>query len=208
LIVVTGTAVALQPVLGTAERKGVELATNLLEKVERVLVKCARQADREVNGWELDGHKPDANLCKEFKTEEQTWAAYLGLRKHTAAWLCLRAELQKVLDKKRFLLEPRFQYNEREKRWEYLDENTVSQFVSLFGWKALEGIIMPDIVILDERGYIVHVYDYKFPCPEAHDETWTTYQQGRWEGHRQDILYSEALGVQPLPITPIGGVRR
>jgi hypothetical protein len=46
-------AVAANPQINSAERRGVELATDLLAKVEKAIAQCARRADQEVNDYHL-----------------------------------------------------------------------------------------------------------------------------------------------------------
>jgi hypothetical protein len=201
-------AVAVQSVhIGSAEQRGAELAADLLAKVEKAIVQCARKADRQVNGYHFNGRSPDWELCQQVKVGERTtWAAYLGLFKHEQSWPCLREALEKLLPKKNYLLHPRFQFNGQEGKWEYMDENWVSQIVSREGWSGLRGTIEPDIVLLDEKGFIVRVYDLKFPCPEANDANWEWYRDGRWRDRSQGDVYKEILGVTPRLVSPREGV--
>ena len=83
-------AVALNPVIDSAERRGVELAADLLAKVEKAIVQCVRKADHEVNDYHFNGGSPSREICQQVKVGDQTtWAAYLGLFKHEQAWPCL-----------------------------------------------------------------------------------------------------------------------
>jgi hypothetical protein len=205
----TAGVVATAPVLIPAERRGVELAADVLRKVEKVIEDCAVHADQKANEWFLEGESPSDARCRQIKEGYGgTWATFLGNRKHVAAWLCLREVLPKYLPKKRFVLEPRFMFNPKTQRWEYMDPNFVSQIVSKHGFNGLVGTLIPDIVILDADGYIIHVYDYKFPCPESNDGHWDFHKEGRWEGFSQGDLYREATGVKPLLVTPREGVIR
>jgi hypothetical protein len=197
-------ALALQPIIGSAERRGVELATDLRSDVEAAILKCVRRVERQANDQHFDGESPSREQCAEPKTEWQTWAMYLGSFKHKLAWDCLHEALKQLLPR-RYLFEPRFQFNEWAGKWEYLAPEVVNQIVSLQGWKGLEGTIAPDIVIMDERGVIIHVYDMKFPCPESNDANWHRYNKGRWDTYRQDDLYREALQVRPRLVSPQRG---
>jgi hypothetical protein len=202
-----GALVVQQVRIGSAENRGAELAANLLAKVEKAIVRCARKADQQVNDYHFDGGSPSGEICQEVKVGERTtWAAYLGLFKHEQAWPCLREALDKLLPKKNYRLHPRFQFNERAGKWEYMDENWVSQVVSREGWAGLRGTIEPDIILLDENGIIVHVYDLKFPCPESNGAHWEWYRDGRWRDRSQGDVYEEALGVEPLLVSPRWGV--
>ena len=154
--------------IDSAERRGVALAADLLAKVEKAIVRCARKAEQQVNDYHFNGRSPSWELCQQVKVGERTtWAAYLGLFKHEQSWPCLREALEKLLPKKRYLLHPRFQLNEREREMGVMDENWVSQIVSGRAGTGLRGTIEPDIVLLESNGFIVRVYDLKFPCPET-----------------------------------------
>jgi hypothetical protein len=209
-IVAAGTAgvVAAQGVhIHSAERRGAELAADLLTEIEREIVRCVRQADQYVNDHHFKGRSPSWELCQQLKVGEQTtWAAYLGLFKHEQAWPCLREALDKLLPKKNYELHPRFYVNPRTGRWEYMDPNLVSQLVTREGWKGLKGTIEPDLILLDEKRVVVHVYDLKFPCPEANGAKWERYDEGRWEYWSQRDLYKDALQVTPRLVSPSEGV--
>jgi hypothetical protein len=197
---------ALNPQINSAERRGVELAADLLAKVEKTIAQCARQADQEVNDYHFQGKSPSRELCKQLKVGEQTtWAAYLGLFKHEQAWPCLRKALDELLPG-RYRLHPRFRLDERTGTWEFLDEQVVKQIVSEQGWKGLAGTIEPDIIILDAEGFIVRVYDLKFPCPEANTARWEKYKGGRWHDEMQGDVYKRALQVSPQLVSPRQGV--
>jgi hypothetical protein len=199
-------AMALNPQINAAERRGVELAADLLTKVEKAIAQCARQADQEVNDYHFKGRSPSREICRQLKVGEQTtWAAYLGLFKHEQAWPCLRKALDELLPG-RYRLHPRFQLNEKTGRWEHLDEDLVSQIVAHQGWKGLAGTIEPDIIILDAEGFIVRVYDLKFPCPETNVAYWEKYKGGRWHDEMQGDVYDRALRVKPRLVSPQQGV--
>ncbi|HYO53894.1 hypothetical protein [Archangium sp.] len=194
--------------IGSAERRGVELAADLLKKVEKAIVRCVRQADQQVNDYHFNGKSPSWELCQQIKVGDRTtWAAYLGLFKHEQAWPCLLEALDKLLPWKNYRLYPRFYVNPRTGEWEHMTENQMSQIVSQEGWSGLKGTIEPDIILLDENGFIVHVYDLKFPCPESNNARWETYgEREQWEGWSQGDLYKKALQVTPRLVSPRQGV--
>ncbi|WP_257458369.1 hypothetical protein [Archangium lipolyticum] len=204
---VAGT-VAVQSVrINSAEQRGTQLAADLRSKLERAIEQCVRRADREVNDYHFNGRSPSRELCQQLKVGEQTtWAAYLGLFKHEQSWPCLRKALDELLPKKNYLLHPRFRRDGQTDRWEFLDEQMVKKIVSEQGWKGLTGSIEPDIVILDEKSFIIHVYDLKFPCPETNVATWTKYKNNTWKEWSQGDLYKIALGVIPRLASPREGV--
>jgi hypothetical protein len=193
--------------VGSAERRGVELATDLRKKVEEEIVRCVRQAEQEVNDYHFGGKSPTWQQCQEVKVGERTtWAAYLGLFKHEMAWSCLRKALDKLLGKDRYLLHPRFYVNPKTGKWEHMTRDLMSQIVTKQGWSDLRGTIEPDIVLLDANGVIIHVYDLKFPCPETNGTYWSRYTNGPWRYWSQGELYNEALQVTPRLVSPQDGV--
>jgi hypothetical protein len=192
--------------IGSAERRGVELVADLLAKVEKAIVRCVRRADQQVNDHHFNGKSPSRELCQQVKVGERTtWAVYLGLFKHEQAWPCLREALEALVPG-RYLLHPRFQLNARTGKWEYLNENEVSQIVTQEGWSGLRGTIEPDIILLDENGVVVHVYDLKFPCPKTNVANWEWYREGSGKEGSQGELYKRALGVTPKLVSPQEGV--
>ena len=198
--------VALQPVIGTAESRGAELSADLLGKVEKAIARCARKADKEINDYHFQGRSPSREMCEQLKVGDQTtWAAYLGLFKHEQAWPCLHEALDKLIPK-RYWLHPRFRRNAQTRKWEFLDESEVREIVSGQGWKGLTGTIEPDIIILDEKGTIVRVYDMKFPCPETNPAVWPWYHKGPWKDQSQGGVYQDALEVEPQRVSPRQGV--
>lgn len=205
----TAALMALHPVIDSAERRGVELATDLRSEVEAAIVKCVRRAERQGNDHYFNGESPSREQCAELKMEGQTWAMYLGAFKHKLAWDCLHEALNKLLPR-RYLFEPRFQLNERTGMWEYLSPEMVDGILALQGWKGLKGTIAPDIVIMDAHGIIIGVYDMKFPCPTSHATRWETYRDGPWIGDKQGDVYAHALHLNEavLLVSPREGVVR
>lgn len=65
-------AMAVQPVIGTAEQRGVELAEDLRTEVEAAIVRCARRADREVNEHHFQGRSPSPEICSQIKQGDTT----------------------------------------------------------------------------------------------------------------------------------------
>ena len=202
-----GTMAAQAVRIGSAERRGVELATDLRKKVEEEIVRCVRRAEREVNDYHFGGKSPTLKQCQEVKVGERTtWAAYLGLFKHEMAWPCLREVLAKWVTKDGYLLHPRFYINPRTGAWEHMPEELMSQIVTRDGWSGLRGTIEPDIVLLDANRVVVHAYDLKFPCPETNGAGWGHYKDGRWKDWSQDDVYRNALEVIPRLVSPRDGV--
>jgi hypothetical protein len=210
--VAIGTAVAgvaMTPQIGSAERRGVELAADLRSKIEKAIAQCTRRADQEINDYHFKGKSPSAELCNQIKVGQRTtWAAYLGLFKHEQAWPCLREALNKLIPSDRYRLRPRFQFDREAGKWVFMKEDWVSQIVTEQGWKVLAGTIEPDIIILDEKGIIVRVYDLKFPCPETNPAQWTRYTEGDWLYDTQGEVYEDILHVTPQLVSPRQGVEQ
>ncbi|AKJ08159.1 hypothetical protein ATI61_107590 [Archangium gephyra] len=208
-VIATGTAGAMVTAvhIGSAERRGVALAADLLKKVEEEIVRCVRRAEQEVNDYHFEGKSPTREQCQEVKVGERTtWAAYLGLFKHETAWPCLRKALDKLW-KEKYLLHPRFYVDPQTGEWRHMPGDMMSQIVEREGWSGLRGTIEPDIVLLDANGVVIHAYDLKFPCPGSNSAKWETYGQGDyWRDWLQGDLYESALKVQPLLVSPRGGV--
>ena len=134
---------AVLPVIGAGENRGVELAADLLPKVEEALARCVREADRRVNDIHFQGKSPSPEICGQIKVGERTtWAAYLGLFKHEESWPCLRAALNKLMPG-HYLLHPRFHSDEQTGKWEYWDESKVKEVIANQGWTGLTGTIEP-----------------------------------------------------------------
>ncbi len=202
-----GTMAAQAVHIGSAERRGVELATDLLKKVEEEIVRCVRRAEQEVNDYHFDGKSPTLRQCQQVKVGERTtWAAYLGLFKHEMAWPCLREALDKLVTNEGYLLQARFYVDPQTGQWMHMTRDMMSQIVTHQGWSGLRGTIEPDIVLLDANGVVIHVYDLKFPCPESNVTRWERYREGHWKDQFQGDVYEEALKVEPLLVSPKGGV--
>lgn len=200
------TIVALPPRIGTAEQRGVELAEKLLATAEQAIVRCARTADQQVNDHHFQGKSPSADLCRQLKAGEKiTWAVYLGLFKHEQAWPCLREALELLLPRG-YWLHPRFRRDDQTGKWKFLGQGEVDKLVAEQGWKGLEGSIEPDLILLNKQGFIVRVYDLKFPCPESNPPRWTTYGSGPWQDWSQGDLYSSALRAPAWIVSPQSGL--
>ncbi|KFA87834.1 hypothetical protein Q664_45055 [Archangium violaceum Cb vi76] len=194
--------------IGSAERRGVALATDLLKKVEEEIVRCVRSAEQEVNAYHFGGKSPTREQCQEVKVGERTtWAAYLGLFKHETAWPCLHEALGKLL-KGKYRLHPRFYIDPQTGEWRHMPEDMMSQIVAQEGWSGLRGTIEPDIVLLDANGVVVHAYDLKFPCPESNGAGWGHYREGVWKDWSQGEVYRKVLRVTPKLVSPQDGIIR
>ncbi|ATB39334.1 hypothetical protein CYFUS_004778 [Cystobacter fuscus] len=203
------TVAVMIPQIGSAERRGAELAADLRSKIEKAIAQCTRKADQKINDYHFKGKSPSAELCNQVKVGDRTtWAAYLGLFKHEQAWPCLREALNKLISPARYRLRPRFQFNRKSGKWVFMEEDWVSQIVTEQGWKGLAGTIEPDIIILDEKGIIVRVYDLKFPCPETSPANWTRYTEGDWRYDTQGEVYYRILNVTPQLVSPRWGVEQ
>jgi len=51
--------------------------------------------------------------------------------------------------------------------------------------------------------------EFKFPCPETNEPRWTRYREdSAYFGRTQDVIYKEALGGEPLIVSPQGVIVR
>ena len=186
----------------------------LLALLEKVLVECARLADKEVNAleqrqWQRQGREPQwregepppSSLCEQTYRQGSrnrviTWAMHLGTRKHEHARLCVRDRLPADLQE-RVLLETRYRWNERTQAWERLSKQEEQRLISEQRWDELEGTAVPDVVFLAKDLLMALAgYDLKFPCPEDNVATWTLYRRNHpWEGRSQRDLYKHVLNV-------------
>jgi hypothetical protein len=74
----------------------------------------------------------------------------------------------------------------------------------------LRRTIKPDIVLHADRHSLrqsVLTLDFKFPCPDTNEPRWTLYgENSAYTGRTQDEIYKEALGGEPVMISPQGGI--
>jgi hypothetical protein len=86
----------------------------------------------------------------------------------------------------------------------------VQQLLNSGRTAELVGTFAPDVVIHFGRPLEpTAVYEFKFPCPGTNPVNWRRYPRGHPHGGKsQQEVYREALDVEPLPVTPLGGILR
>jgi hypothetical protein len=111
--------------------------------VEEILLRCARQAETEVNQELMKGKSPDAADCAEYVRDEHgksvTRAMYLGVKKHENARQCAERMLGKEFPG-RLSLEQRYRYDWKA-RTRRLENRQHGSGVDL------TGTVVPDLVI-------------------------------------------------------------
>jgi hypothetical protein len=171
--------------------------------VEDILLKCARQAEAEVNRALMKGKSPDAVDCAESVHEDgktMTRAMYLGLKKHEKARECVDLMLGKEFPG-RFALEQRYRYDWKA-RTRHLEDRKPGRGVDL------SGTVVPDVVIHSGNPVEVQaVYDFKFPCPEDNSPQWSTYPRGHpYHPASQGAIYQKIFNAIPRIVAPWWGL--
>jgi hypothetical protein len=187
-----------------------------VSRVEHVLVRCAKEANFQVNERLLgEGKRPTAQTCKEKVVDangrEVTRAQQLGDARHEAALKCVQRELG-VTDTGRFSLEPRYLRDARTGRTRWLDPEEVKLWLRDGMLYLLTGSISPDVVLhaMGDPLKVQRVYDFKFPCPVTQMPRWDTYSEGHpFAKKEQGEVYQLLLGPETSPrlVSPNFGAR-
>ncbi|WNG18857.1 hypothetical protein [Cystobacter fuscus] len=181
-------------------------------EIEKLLEKCARHAEEEINRKRLGGRKPRRDECDQKigrtpKGEPITQAMRWGLEKHKEARECADKALNQLLPR-HFSLEQRYRFDPVTGRKSLVSKEAREELMRQGREKELEGTLEPDVVI--HSGDPLHawaIYDFKFPCPETNLPTWSTYPKGHpYQGRTQGEMYRRVLGQSPSRITPLDGV--
>jgi hypothetical protein len=173
------------------------------------LRRCARGAEDTINEREFGSqtgkgffgdrkiiNTPRTEQCEEpivdpkNRTERIRRKLVLGTLKHDWAEACVRTAMaEKTLEGGvEFKIEATYS-----KSGQFQGENVI-----------MEDSIRPDVVI-HQRGnpdHVLHVFDFKFPCPPSNSANWRTYDKGLYKGRRQDDVYRDLLRVNPSIIRP------
>lgn len=184
-------------------------------RIEEILTSCANDAHHQVNAddEELKGQSPTREQCKQvIRMEgrtEITRAMDLGRRKHDLALACARRELAKFFPDN-VSVEPRYQQDPSTGKWQWLDPQTVAEWLRDGLSSRLKGSLVPDIVIhaSGDPNKVQRVYDFKFPCPSDNRPTWGKYPPSHPHyPNTQGDMYKEALlhgQREPGRVTPLG----
>ncbi|RKH66756.1 hypothetical protein [Corallococcus aberystwythensis] len=186
-----------------------------VDRVERVLAECAKQANFEVNERLLGpGKRTNRQVCEEKVVDangrEITRAVQLGEAKHAAALECVQRALG-ATDAGRFSLEPRYLRDAKTGRTRWLEPEEVAQWLRDGLFHLLTGTIAPDVVLhaLGNPLKVQRVYDFKFPCPVSNIPRWDPYPDGHlFASKNQGEIYQQLLKSEQVPqlVSPNHGV--
>jgi len=188
-----------------------------IERVDSILVECARQAHVLVNEQMFGPNKrPTREQCegkvKNPWKQDVKLAVELGRLKHEAALDCARKELEKVVPDN-YSLEPRYGYDLKTRLTRLISREQVEEWLQA-GWlHLLLGTLVPDVVI-HETGNplkVQAVYDFKFPCADDLNTQWRLYPPKHpYQFKDQGRMYKDALGSTETPaiVSPVLGITR
>jgi hypothetical protein len=137
-----------------------------------------------------------------------TRAMQLGVEQHEVALRCAE-ELLSKLRPSGFSISPRYRYDPKTGKTEYIPREIVEELLRQGRSDELKGTLEPDIVISEESPRRVQaVYDFKFPCVNTGDRSpWRKYPKGHpHEGYDQGEMYERALRTEPARVQPRVGV--
>jgi hypothetical protein len=187
-----------------------------LQRIEVLLLECAKQAHFQVNERMFGpGKRPTREQCEEVVknpwNQEVKLAVELGRLKHEMALECARKELEERLPGN-YSLEPRYGYDAKTKQTRLISREQVEEWLQA-GWlHLLLGTLVPDVVI-HETGNplkVQAVYDFKFPCHASTDPSWHRYPPNHpYQGFTQGDMYQRVLKVDaPAFVSPNWGITR
>jgi hypothetical protein len=185
----------------TATTVAMMLQDTELELVEQTLIRCAQQANEQVNkeDEELQGREPTAEQCRQVVRREGntevTRAMELGTRKHKLALDCVRAAFAERFSDN-ISVEPTYLKDSATKLWRWIDPAQVAEWLKLGLKSQLWGSLVPDFVLHASRNpnQVQRVYDFKFPCPSDNTPRWGKYAKGHPHHPKdQKTMYKDAL---------------
>ncbi len=193
------------------------LSSMELERVDTILVECARQAHSLVNERMFGPNKrPTREQCegkvKNPWDQEVKLAVELGRLKHEAALECARSELEKAVPG-HYSLEPRYGYDLKTRLTRLIPRGQVEEWLKAGWFHLLLGTLVPDVVIHEPENplKVQAVYDFKFPCADDLNVKWRLYPPKHpYQFKDQGRMYQEALGgsESPAMVSPVLGVNR
>jgi hypothetical protein len=190
------------------------LDASLEARIRKALAECADAARSDVILKHFKNRGPtheecDEEVAKDHRGEPITRAMQLGVEQHQIALECTQQQLEQ-LKPGGFTLKPRYRYNPRTGRTEYIPADEVKTLLRQGRSAELRGTLEPDIVVhTGDPRQVQSVYDFKFPCVNGGEPAWRKYPEGHAHQYRnQGELYTEALGVVPLRVIPRRGVIR
>ncbi|MBZ4419558.1 hypothetical protein [Myxococcus sp. RHSTA-1-4] len=189
-----------------------------IQRVEFILVECAKLANFEVNERVFgEGKRPTREQCekvvrRDSKDKPVTWAMDLGTAKHAVALKCAEKRLKEMIPGN-FSVEPRYFRDPRTGRLRLLDPEDVKLWLQEGLFHLLLGTLVPDVV-LHASGDPLKVqtaYDFEFPCASSKEPEWERYPQDHpHQGRTQGDVYHEDLqmAVEPARVSPGYGISR
>ncbi|MDY7227449.1 hypothetical protein [Hyalangium rubrum] len=188
---------------------------NAVNDFEERLWECARQAERQVNSSFFGNRAPTRAECGEEVVvdgcaEPITRAMLLGQQKHARALQCAREVLEQLWPAP-FSLEQRYRYYPHANFLETVSRAEEERLIALGCTRELWRTIKPDIVLHADKNLrrAVLILDFKFPCPDTNEPRWKEYgDNSAYTGSSQGKVYKDALGGEPLLISPRGGIAR
>ena len=186
-----------------------------VQRVEKLLVECAKKAESEVNERRLGGRRPTRELCgeevrKDSRGRSVTRAMELGKEKHDVALRCAQDALASSVPGQ-FSLEPHYQFERQSGKLRLLAREQVEAWLRDGLLDMLMGTLVPDVVLhaSGDPLKIQSVYDFKFPCPGSKDPTWRRFPEGHpYHPASQADIYEEAFGASVSYVAPMYGVGR
>ncbi|MCP3144124.1 hypothetical protein [Pyxidicoccus xibeiensis] len=189
-----------------------------LERVEEVLIECAKLANFEVNERVFgQGKRPTREQCekvvrRDARNNPVTWAMDLGTAKHEVALKCAEAKLGEAVPGN-FSVEPRYHRDLKTGRLRLLDPEEVKLWLADGLFHLLLGTLVPDVVLHASGDPLkaLTAYDFKFPCADTKEPDWNRYPEGHpYAGLSQGEAYSRLLmlEVKSARVSPGWGITR
>jgi hypothetical protein len=186
---------------------------NAVGELEERLVECARLAERQVNARYFGNRAPTRQECGEEVAVDGcgariTRAMQLGQQKHEVALQCARQVLEELWHWP-YSLEQRYRYYPNARLLETVSRQEEARLIKAGCTQELWRTIKPDVVLHPDHGLLrsVLTLDFKFPCPSSNPPLWRRYgADSAYAKSNQGQVYKDALGGQPLLISPQRGV--
>ncbi|WP_240359508.1 hypothetical protein [Pyxidicoccus trucidator] len=186
---------------------------NAASELDRRLVECARQAERQVNAEFFGNRAPTRQECGEEVDVDGcgarvTRAMLLGQQKHVLALQCARQVLEELW-RRPYSVEQRYRYFPNARVLETVSRQEEARLIKEGCTAALWRTIKPDLVLHSDGDLLrsVLTLDFKFPCPATNDPRWTRYgETSAYPNFNQGQVYKDALGGKPFLVSPRRGV--
>jgi hypothetical protein len=213
--VASGSLVGAAAAGGLLIRPSRDLEENERAAIDKVLAECADDARSEVMLKYFKDGRPTREECEEVVGTDRrgqpiTRAMQLGVEQHEVALRCAAEKLNK-LRPGGFTLTPRYRFDLKTGKTEFIPPEGVEQLLRQGRSEELRGTLEPDLVIHEgDPRRVQDTYDFKFPCMNTGNPSpWRKYPEGHpYEMRNQGDIYQEALGRSPARVQPRLGVYR